>query len=69
MGKAVLKVSARVDEIICLLVTEALELEQNSSLDFVGCLNKVQMSVSAKVIEIMKAERASERLKKEKNNA
>ena len=60
---------SRVDEIICLLVTEALELEQKSSLDFVGCLNKVQMSVSAKVIEIMKAERASERLKKEKKNA
>lgn len=66
---------SRVDEIICLLVAEALDLEKKAkekklSLDFVGALNNVSLSVSAKVIKIMENKREEERrLKKEKNNA
>jgi len=54
--------STRIDEIICLLVTEALEIEQKTILDFVGALNNVQMSVSSRVTKIMESSRAAERL-------
>lgn len=53
---------SRVDEIIRLLVSEALDLERKTNLDFVGALNNVQLSVSAKVMKIMEARRMAERL-------
>lgn len=65
---------SRVDEIICLLVAEALDLEKRAkkkklSIDFVGALNNVSLSVSAKVIKIMEATRVEERkTKEEKKN-
>ena len=54
----------RIDEIIHLLIAEALELEQKSKLDFVGALNNVQLSISSRVIKIMENKRAEERKKK-----
>ena len=62
--------ASRIDEIISLLVAEALDLEKRAkekklSMDFVGALNNVSLSVSARVIKIMEATRAEERKTKE----
>jgi len=50
-------------------VTEALEIEQKSKLDFVGALNRVHVTVSTRVGEIMLLERVGERrIKKEEKD-